>query len=113
MQNKTGCNSHSGQIIIIGEKTEECRLGFVKAFLILLVKKSSNAFFFWFWFFLVLLAQKSLSAIFCYNFSFSSYAGEFSHHFVFGKSVQETVFVVVFFFTEKMFYKNIFSGFFF
>ena len=44
-----------------------------------------------YYFFLVLLAQKNLIAIFFYNFSCSSCAGEFSRHFVCGKSLHVAV----------------------
>ena len=43
-------------------------------------------------FFSRFLAQKNLIAIFFYNFSWSSCAGEFSHHFVCGKSLHVAVF---------------------
>ena len=56
------------------------RLRFVQAFLTPLgLERSSNTNFF---FFLVLLAQKNLFAISFYNFSCSSFAGEFRRHFV-------------------------------
>ena len=60
-------------------------------------------------FFLVLLAQKNIIAIFFYNFSCSSCAGEFGRHFVCGKSLQ-----VAFFFKGKKFLtkKKLLSDFF-
>ena len=84
---------------------EDGGLRLVSAFLILLAhERSSNVIF------LVLLAQKNLVTIFFSKIFCSSCAGEFSRHFVCGKSLHGTVF----FFSRKTILneKNFFWGFF-
>ena len=84
---------------------EDGGLRLVSAFLILLAhERSSNVIF------LVLLAQKNLVTIFFSKIFCSSCAGEFSRHFVCGKSLHGTVFFFhgKKFLTKKIFFEDFF-----